>query len=45
LLPKIHKNNMLPPRWMIEPCMNIDVNAVSTTDGWPGTSPQAIASP
>ena len=45
LLPKIHRNSMLPPRCSRLPCMNIDVKAVShvagcgsavpVTPGWP----------
>ena len=33
LLPKIHRNSMLPPRWSRLPCMNIDVKAVSHVAG------------
>jgi hypothetical protein len=36
LLPKIHRNSMLPSRWSSPPCMNIEVSSVSQTGGWSG---------
>jgi len=30
LLPKIQRKSMLPPMWSQLPCMNIDVNAVTS---------------
>jgi hypothetical protein len=49
LLPKIHRNSMLPPRCRIEPCMNIDVSTVSHVGGWSErtwlASPQTSCSP
>ena len=35
LLPKIHRNSMLPPRWSRLPCMNMLVNAVTIVGGRP----------
>ena len=33
LLPKIQRNSMFPARCRIEPCMNIEVNAVTHVGG------------
>ena len=52
LLPKIHRNSMLPPMCRIEACMNMPVKTVSQVGRTPVGAPktpgcpwQAIASP
>ena len=41
LLPKIHRNSMLPPRCSSPPCMNIELNGVIHDAGWPSSWPPA----
>ena len=39
LLPKIHRNSMLPPMCRMPPCMNIELKTVAHVGGWSPRSP------